>query len=43
MLYLLISLATCADFPLSYRVLMFQVPILVLALIIRRLVGELAS
>ena len=29
--------------PVSYRVLMFQVPILVLALVVRRVVGALAS
>ncbi|KAL6482369.1 hypothetical protein MHYP_G00104490 [Metynnis hypsauchen] len=43
MLYLFISLATCAAFPLWYRVWMFQVPILVLALDVRRLVGKQAS
>jgi hypothetical protein len=43
MLYFLISLATCADLAFSYRVLMFQVPILVVALVVKRFFGKLAS
>ena len=42
-LYLCISLQICALFPVSYRFLMFQVTILVLALVVRRVVGALAS
>ena len=41
--YLCISLHTCADLPVSYRVWMFQVPILVLRLVVRRVVRSLAS
>lgn len=41
-LYLVISFATCAAFP-TYRVMMFQLPILEFALIDRGFVGELAS
>ena len=41
--YLCISLHTCALFPVSYRVLMFQVPTLVVVLVVRRVVGALAS
>lgn len=43
MLYLIISFAIWATFLTLYRVLMFQVPILVLALIDRGFVGALAS
>ena len=42
-LYLCISLHTCALLPASYRVWMFQVPILALVLVVRRVVGALAS
>ena len=42
-LYLCISLHTCALLLASYRVWMFQVPILVLVLVVRRVVGALAS
>ena len=42
-LYLCISWQTCALFPVSYRVLMFQVPILVLVLVVRRVVSTPAS
>ena len=42
-LYLCISLHTCTRFLVSYRVLMFQVPILVLTLVVRRVIGTLAS
>ena len=41
--YLCISLNTCTDLPVSYRVRMFQVPILVLCLVVRRVVSSLAS
>lgn len=41
-LYLVISFATCAAFP-TYRVMMFQLPILVFALSDRGFVGALAS
>lgn len=43
MFYLVISTALKAAFPTSYRVLMFKVPILVLSLIDRRIVGALTS
>ena len=43
MLYLAISLATCAAFPVSYIVLTFHCPILVICLVLRSKFGWLAS
>jgi hypothetical protein len=43
MLYLCMSLQTCAVFQVLYRVKMFQVPILVAFLVVKRVVGALAS
>jgi hypothetical protein len=43
LMYFLISLATCADLAVSYRVQMFHVPILVVALVVKGFVSEMAS
>ena len=42
-LYLYTDFSTCALFPVSYRALMFEVPILVFALVFKRVVGAQAS
>jgi hypothetical protein len=43
MLYFMILFATCADLSVSYRVRMFLVPVLVVALVVKRFVCKLDS